>query len=312
MDISYSAAPLGAEITGLNLAEPMPADTFRAIEDVLHDRAVLVIRAQQLTEEQHIAFSYRFGELEIHIARQYLKPEHPEILMVSNVIENGRSIGARDAGQFWHSDLSYVDNPSRCSLLYALEVPMKDGRVLGDTLFASAAYAYETLPVPLQERLEGARAIHRYADRYRQQQETTGREPLTEEQLKRVPDVSHPVIRSHPLTGRKVLFVNEGFTAYVEGMTQRESDSLLQGLFAHIVRREVLYAHHWQPGDLLIWDNCLVQHCAVGDYHLPLRRLMHRTTVAGAAPSPNAATGRQMTTAHVGRSAGSCRHRTGS
>jgi taurine dioxygenase len=133
----------------------------------------------------------------------------------------------------------------------------------------------------VKERLDGARAVHRYADRYRQQQETTGREPLNEEQLKRVPDVSHPVIRSHPLTGRKVLFVNEGFTVYLEGMSQTESDSLLRSLFAHIVRREVLYAHHWRQGDLLMWDNCLVQHCAVGDYHPPLRRVMHRTTVAG-------------------------------
>jgi taurine dioxygenase len=280
MNVSHSAAPLGAEITGLDLAEPLADDTFRAVEDVLHDRGVVVFRDQQLTEEQHITFSRRFGELEIHVAKQFLKPGYPEILVVSNVIANARHIGAHDAGQFWHSDLSYVDNPSRCSLLYALEVPIQDGRVLGDTLFASAAHAYETLPAPLKERLEGARAVHRFADRYKQQQETTGREPLTEEQLKRVPDVSHLVIRSHPLTGRKVLFVNEGFTAHIEGMSRTESDSLLRGLFAHVVRREMLHAHHWQQGDLLMWDNCLVQHCAVGDYHLPLRRLMHRTTVA--------------------------------
>jgi taurine dioxygenase len=281
MNIRYSAAPLGAEITDLNLAEPLADDTFRAAEDVLHDRGVVVFRDQHLTEEQHVAFSRRFGELEIHVAKQYLKPGYPEILVVSNVIANAQNIGMRDAGQYWHSDLSYVDNPSRCSLLYALEVPTQDGRVLGDTLFASAAHAYETSPGSLKVRLERARAVHRYADRYKQQQETIGREPLSEQQLKRVPDVSHLVIRPHPLTGRKVLFVNEGFTAYIEGMTQTESDALLQGLFAHIVRPEALYAHHWRRGDLLMWDNCLVQHCAVGDYALPLRRLMHRTTVAG-------------------------------
>ena len=235
MNIGYSAAPVGAEITGLDLAEPLADDTFRAAEDVLHDRGVVVFRDQQLTEEQHIAFSRRFGELEIHVAKQYLKPGYPEILVLSNVLENGHRIGVPDAGQFWHSDLSYVDNPSRCSLLYTREVPVQDGRVLGETLFASAVHAYETLPAPLKVRLDGARAVHRYADRYKQQQETTGREPLSEEQLKKVPDVSHPVIRSHPLTGRQVLFVNEGFTAYMEGMTQTESDLLLRGLFAHIV-----------------------------------------------------------------------------
>jgi taurine dioxygenase len=241
----------------------------------------MVFRDQQLTEEQHIAFSRRFGELEIHVAEQFLKPGHPEILMISNVIENGRNIGVPDAGQYWHSDLSYVGNPSRCSLLYALEVPIRDSRVLGDTLFASAVHAYDTLPDSLKAQLERARAVHRYADRYKRLQQTIGREPLSEEKLKKVPDVSHPVFRSHPVTGRKVLFVNEGFTVYIEGMLRTESDSLLQRLFAHIVRPEALYTHHWQAGDLLMWDNCLVQHRAVCDYELPLRRLMQRTTVAG-------------------------------
>src|SRR5262245_22981047 len=190
VDVRYGAAPLGAEISGLDLTKPLGTITFRAIEDVLHDRGVVVFRDQQLTEAQHVAFSRRFGELEIHVAKQHLKPGYPEILVLSNVIENGRSIGVRDGGQNWHSDLSYVANPSRCSLLYALEIPVQDGRVLGGTLFASAVHAYETLPGPLKMRLEGARAVHRYADRYKQQQETTGREPLGEEQLKRVPDVS--------------------------------------------------------------------------------------------------------------------------
>ena len=286
MNVQHSAAPLGAEIRGLDLAQPLDETTFRAIEDVFHDRGVVIFRDQQLTEEEHIAFSRRFGELEIHVAKQYLKPGHPEILVLSNVIENGRNVGVADGGQFWHSDLSYVANPSRCSLLYALEVPTQDGRVLGETLFASAVHAYDTLPDRLNVRLEGARAVHRYADRYKMQQDAGGREPLTEEQLKEVPDVSHPVIRVHPVTGRKVLFVNEGFTVYVEGMPKTESDSLLQELFAHIARLEALYTHQWRQGDLLMWDNCLVQHRAIRDYELPLRRLMHRTTVAGRRRSP--------------------------
>jgi taurine dioxygenase len=281
MNVRHSSVPLGVEITGLDLAEPLNDQTLRAIEDLLHSRGVMVFRDQQLTEEQHIAFSRRFGELEIHVAEQFLKPGHPEILVISNVIEIGHNIGVPDAGQFWHSDLSYVGNPSRCSLLYALEVPMQDGRVLGDTLFASAMHAYDTLPDVLKVRLEGARAVHRYADRYKQRQEAMGRQPLSEEQLKKVPDVSHRVIRAHHVTGNKVLFVNEGFTACIEGMSRTESDSLLQSLFAHIVRREAVYTHHWRPGDLLVWDNCLVQHRAVCDYELPRRRLMHRTTVAG-------------------------------
>jgi len=281
MDVRYSAAPLGAEVTGLDLAQPLDHATLQAIEDLFHQRGVIVFRDQHLTEEQHIAFSRRFGDLEIHVAKDYLKPGFPEILVVSNVMENGRNIGLADAGQYWHSDLSYIANPSRCSLLYALEVPVQDSRVLGDTLFASAAHAYDTLPDLLKARVAGRQAIHRYGDRYKKQQAAGTRGALSEEQLRQVPDVSHPVIRAHPVTGRKVLFVNEGFTALVEGMPKAESDALLHQLFDHIIRPEALYTHQWREGDLLMWDNCLTQHRAVRDYDLPLRRRMHRTTVAG-------------------------------
>ena len=283
MQIANSAAPLGAQIIGLDLSKKLDDVTFRAIEEVLHDRGVIVFRDQRLTEEEHIAFSRRFGGLEIHVASQYLRPGYPEILIVSNIIENGRRIGLADAGQYWHSDLSYVANPSRCSLLYALEVPVRDGLVLvlGETLFASAAWAYDTLPEPMRTRLEGLTAIHHYGDRYRMQQAGGGRAALSQEQLKRVPDVRHPVIRFHPVTGRKVLFVNEGFTAFIEGMPEEESAAVLQELYRHIARPEALYQHIWRVGDLLMWDNCLTQHRAVRNYELPLRRRMHRTTVAG-------------------------------
>jgi len=281
MQITHSAAPLGTEITGLDLSQPLDEATFRAVEDLFHDRGVIVFRDQKLTPEQHIAFSRRLGKLEIHVATQYLKPGYPEILVVSNVIEDGRNIGLADAGQYWHSDLSYIANPSRCSLLYALDVPIRDGVVLGETLFASAAYAYETLPQSLKERLEGATAIHRYGDRYQKQQSAGGRGALSEEQLKKVPDVRHAVIRQHPITGREVIFVNEGFTTAIEGLAVDEGAVLLQQLFAHIVRPETLYTHRWRAGDVLMWDNCLTQHRAIRNYELPLRRVMHRTTVAG-------------------------------
>jgi taurine dioxygenase len=281
MQVANSAAPLGAQIRGLDVSKTLDDATFRAIEEVLHDRGVIVIRDQRLTEEQQIAFSRRFGGLEIHVASQYLKPGYPEILVVSNIIENGRNIGLADAGQYWHSDLSYVANPSRCSLLYALEVPVREGVVLGDTMFASAAWAHDTLPESMRTRLNGLAAIHRYGDRYRMQQAAGGRAALSEQELKRVPDVRHPVMRLHPVTGRKVLFVNEGFTAFIEGIPEQESAAVLEELYRHITRPEAQYRHIWQIGDLLIWDNCLTQHRAVRNYELPLRRRMHRMTVAG-------------------------------
>ncbi len=291
MNVRYSDAPLGAEVTGVDLSQPLNEATFRAIEDVFHERGVIVIRDQHLTEEQHITFSRRLGGLEIHVATDCLKPGYPEILVVSNIVENGRNIGLADAGQYWHSDLSYIANPSRCSLLYALEVPVENGRVLGETLFASAGHAYDTLPDELRTKLAGRRATHRYGDRYRKQQAAGGRGALSEQQLQRVPDVSHPVIAAHPVTGRKVLFVNEGFTAFIDDMQREESDALLPELFAHIVRPEALYTHHWREGDLLMWDNCLTQHRAIRNYELPLRRRMHRTTVAGLRAAPGTRAG---------------------
>jgi taurine dioxygenase len=279
--VQLSGAPLGAEVSGLDLRRPLAETEFHEIETLFHDRGVLCFRDQQLTEEQHIAFSRRFGDLEIHVAKQYLKPGYPEILVVSNIVEDGRPIGLQDAGQYWHSDLSYVAHPSRCSLLYALEVPVQNGRTRGETLFASAAHAWDSLPAGLRARIENLRAVHRYGDRYRKQQGAGTRTALTEEQLKQVPDVSHPVVRPHPFTGRKVLFVNEGFTAFLEGVDAAESEALLPPLYRHITRPQALYRHQWRPGDLLMWDNCLTQHRAVRDYEWPLRRRMHRTTVAG-------------------------------
>jgi len=279
--IQYSDAPLGAEISEIDLARPVDNATFAEIEGLFHDRGVIVFRDQRLTDEQQIDFSKRFGELEIHPAKIYNKPEHPELLVVSNVIENGRAIGLQDAGQYWHTDLSYMASPSRCSLLYALEVPMKDGAPLGDTLFVSTTYAYDTLAPELRARIEGRKAVHGYAQRYRMQQSKGGRAPLSDEELKKVPDVVHDMARAHPLTGRKTLFVNEGFTTSVEGMAEEESARLLRTLFDHITRPEAVYRHKWRVGDLLMWDNGSTQHCAVADYALPLRRRMQRTTVRG-------------------------------
>ncbi len=281
MKIQYSDAPLGAEISEIDLARPVDNATFAEIEDLFHDRGVIVFRDQRLTDEQQIDFSKRFGELEIHPAKIYNKPEHPELLVVSNVIENGRAIGLQDAGQYWHTDLSYMASPSRCSLLYALEVPMKDGAPLGDTLFVSTTYAYDTLAPELRARIEGRKAVHGYAQRYRMQQSKGGRAPLSDEELKKVPDVVHDMARAHPWTGRKTLFVNEGFTTSVEGMAEEESARLLRTLFDHITRPEAVYRHKWRVGDLLMWDNGSTQHCAVADYALPLRRRMQRTTVRG-------------------------------
>ena len=156
-------APLGAEISGLDLARPLDDATFDAVrKSFLDSEGVLVLRDQRITPEQQIAFSRRFGPLAIHVLRQFLLPGHPEILLVSNVIENGKPIGLGDAGRYWHSDLSYVAEPSLGSLLHAREIPSEGG----DTSFANLYAAYEALPAEIKRRIDGKRAVHSYRNSY--------------------------------------------------------------------------------------------------------------------------------------------------
>lgn len=283
--VRRSSAPLGAEIVGVDLSGDIGEAVFREIVDLFHEHEVVYFRNQSLTPEQHVAFSRRFGELELHVRKDCCRPGYPEIFVVSNVLENGRPIGTRDAGLFWHSDLCYLREPSRCSVFYAREVPHDDrGEPLGDTLFASATAAYEALPEPTRRRLAGLKALNSYAKGYYRDRNSGARPPLTDEQRKRTPDVEHPVVRTHPYTGRKCLFVNEGYTSRIVGLSDAESDALLAELFEHATRPEFVYRHRWQIGDLLIWDNCSTQHRAVMDYELPRRRLMERTTLRGSVP----------------------------
>ena len=287
---------LGAEIQGVDLSKPLDDDTFAQIADAFFDNEVAFLRNQNITPAQQVAFTRRFGELEQHVRKESRLGGFPEILVVSNLLdEQGNAIGSQDAGRFWHSDLSYKKEPSMLSALYSVEVPEKDGRVVGDTAFASTTAAYAALPADLKQRLQGLKNVHSYRF-YRtknaaaQDAERTagGREIQehmpTEEQLKTVPDVETPVVRTHPVTKRKGLFLNEAHTSGVVGMDEKEGAALLSELYQHIVKPEFTYTHSWRPGDLLLWDNCAVQHKATFDYDLPQRRLMYRTTVRGTAP----------------------------
>jgi taurine dioxygenase len=205
--------------------------------------------------------------------------------VVSNIVVDGNPIGSQDAGLFWHSDLCYLKEPSRGSLFYALEVPHdENGQPLGDTKFASSTAAYNALPESTRQKISGRKAVQSYAKGYYRERNAGPRPPLTEEQKRRTPDVEHPIVRTHPYTGKKCLFVNEGYTARIAGMDSTEGDALLNELIAHSTKPEFIYRHQWQVGDFLIWDNCLVQHQAVPDYKLPLRRHMERTTLTGTIP----------------------------
>src|SRR6201998_2656316 len=240
--VKRSGAACGAEVD-FDLARDIDDGTFREIEAAFHDNIVVVFREQQVSNERHIEFSRRFGELEIHIVKKYLLPGFPEILLISNIRDDhGEHIGLADAGFTWHSDTSYRRRPSRCSLLYAKEVPQRDGRPLGDTVFANAIAAYEALPERMKERLANRRAIHRYSARRRVAD--SPRPKLTQAQLDETPDIAHPIVRTHPYTGRKSLYVTAGECIGIEGMPDDEAVDLIGELDHNCVRPAFLYRPH--------------------------------------------------------------------
>ncbi|WP_330906799.1 TauD/TfdA dioxygenase family protein [Burkholderia sp. ISTR5] len=271
---------LGAEIVGLDLSRPIGEDDFARIHRAHLDHHVVVFRDQRITPDEHVAFSARFGPLQRHVLAQFALPGHPEVLIVSNILENGQPIGLGDAGHFWHSDLSYKEKPSLGSLLHAQELPAEGG----DTLFANMHLAWDALPEALKREVEGRRAEHTYLARYAELQARSPWRPnLTPEQIAQVKAVDHPIVRTHPETGRRALFVSEHFTTRIVGLPEDESRALLDELFAHSVRDEFVYRHQWREHDLVFWDNRSLMHLAAGTLD-HLRRKLYRTTIEGDAP----------------------------
>ncbi|MBQ5942778.1 TauD/TfdA family dioxygenase [Massilia sp. AB1] len=276
----FIGSPLGAEVLGLDLSRPLSDADFRRLHRAHLDHHVLVFRDQQITPAEQVAFSRRFGELQIHVLRQFQLAGHPEVLVISNIVENGQPIGLGDAGHFWHSDLSYKETPSLGSMLHAQELPEEGG----DTLFANQHLAWDTLPAWLKREVEGLQAEHWYLARYEElQQRNPWRPKLTQAQIDEVKPVRHPVVRTHPETGRRALFVSEHFTTRILGVSEEHSRELLDALFAHSTGAEFIYRHQWRPQDMVFWDNRSLMHLATGcpDH---LRRKLYRTTIAGDVP----------------------------
>jgi taurine dioxygenase len=279
LEIIPAGAVLGAEIRGVDLSQPLGANAFAEIEHVYDQHGVIFFRNQRITPEQQVSFTRRFGEIEFNIfGERWSVPGCPEIVVVSNITDDDKPIGVKRAGENWHSDMCYTPRPPRGTMLYAREIPTLDGLPLGDTEFASAAAPWDALPDKLKARIRGRRAIFDFAGRKRAF-------PPTREEIERNPPVTHPIVRTHPRTGRKCLYVMRDDCTGIVDMDADEADALICALADHIVKPAFIYRHQWQVGDVLMWDNCTVQHRAIQDYDFPHRRLMHRTTMGGAVPS---------------------------
>ena len=264
---------IGAEIIGADLSQPGDDEAFAALRRAWLDAdGVLVLRDQHLSPEHHIAFSRRFGALEKHVLATYLLPGHPEIYRVSNKVKDGKPEGRSNAGTYWHSDLSYMRPAAMASLLYAVEIPATGG----DTMFANMYAAYDGLAEDTKRRIADLHAMHDFGFAARG---VFSAEHATSDQLGALPAVEHPVVRTHPETGRRVLFVNPGFTSHIAGLGTDESGALLDELFRHATDDKFVYRHKWRVRDLVMWDNRCTMHHAINDYEGIGERYMHRTTV---------------------------------
>lgn len=278
IEIIPTGAAVGAEIRGVDLSLPLDDATFAVIERAYNEHGVIFFRDQHVTPPQQVAFTRRFGEIAFNIfGERWSVPGSPEIVVVSNITEDGKPIGIRRAGENWHSDMCYTATPPRGTMLFAVEIPVLHGLPLGDTEFASAAAAWDALPQALRDRIEGRYAIFDFTGRKRAF-------PPSAAEIERNPPVRHPIARTHPFTGRKCLYVMRDDCTGIEGMPEAEAEVLIAALADHVVKPAFIYRHQWRVGDLLLWDNCTVQHRAVQDYDMPLRRLMHRTTMGGSVP----------------------------
>ena len=281
-EVNNLADNFGAEVIGLDLSENLDEEDFTTVRDLYFERAVVVFRGQTLTPSQQSAFSRRFGDLMVHVLTQFQILGDPEVLLLSNRRDaDGNPIGFEDAGRYWHSDISYNAEPALGTMLYAVEIPHQGG----DTLFADMAAAYETLSDKVKQQIDGRFAYHSYTVNYKANETNAGSRPnLTDVQLATLENVLHPIVRTHEDTGRKALYVNQGFTYRIDGMSETKSDALLKKLFAHTTEERFIYRHKWRPHDLLCWDNRSVMHHATL-YDGKYIRHMHRTTIRGLKPT---------------------------
>jgi taurine dioxygenase len=282
LTIEPTGAVLGATVRGIDLAQPIVESDFGRILLGLGNHGVLRFPDQHLDLGALKRFSEQFGEIQGSATRDPDRTrDYPEVDILSNLKEEGKYIGSPDAGQDWHTDMTYREVPGFVNLLYGIRIPHRDGRPLGGTEFSNMHAAYEDLPAEVKARLDGMTATHNIEKfwEHMRRDRASPRPPMTDEQRRRRPPVVHPVFLTHPITGRKVLYCNPGFTVRINELPERDSDDMLEYLFAHQLQKKFRYTNVWTENDLLVWDHFGTIHRAIADYGPDEIRLIRRCQV---------------------------------
>jgi taurine dioxygenase len=280
MQISPTGQTLGAHIEGIDLQNPLSKADVRTILRALGRYGVLCFPRQTLDVDAFANFGKCFGGLEINVANMFHEPGHPEVMILSNVLKDGRLTGLGDAGQGWHTDMSYSETIALTTILHAQEVPQRGGQPVGNTEFRNMHAAYADLPVAIKARIEGRTATHDFNKFWEMMRARPGntRPPLTDAQRTRKPPVSHPIAYTHPVTGKKVLYCTIGYVTHIDGMDPQASAELLDFLYRHQDADQYLYTHRWTKGDVAMWDDIGTTHNAIPDYG-DIPRYMRRVQV---------------------------------
>ena len=265
----------GVEIEGLDLSRPIDDATIAEVWKIWNAQGLVLLRGQDITPDQHIAFSRRFGELDKHEALEpFRHPQYDEIFMVSTIPVNGKPSASENVGRHWHSDLSYTQHPAMGSLFHCQVVP----DVGGDTLFANTVAAYDALSAKMKEVIDGLWGVHDYLA-------TPTQKLKSPEVLARLRElhrpIAQPLVLTHPVTGRKALYIAETLITHFVGMTPEESQPLVRFLFNHTIDPLYTYRHKWTKGDFIMWDNRSLIHIALSDFEKGAHRLFFRTTILG-------------------------------
>ena len=280
LKVSPLSDALGAEIVGADLARWEDDEQYKVVYRALLEFGIVVLRDQNITPAQQIAFSRRFGALELHSIMPCRMPGHPEILLVSNRRDDsGAFTGLPDAGREWHSDSNFHDKPSLGSLLYALEIPPEGG----DTLFANMTAACAALDPALKARAAGRNVRYVYGSRSAENTNTALKVTMTQSQWDEVPQAVHPLLRTHPETGQKSIYLSLTTIDRIEGLSAAQSDGLAAALLDHFTQPVFVYRHRWRLHDVVFWDNRCINHKAM-PFDERQARHMHRTTIAGDRP----------------------------